>query len=146
MEANHYQIIIVNLDPIGSEIKKTWPYIVISPDKMNRHFNTMVIAPLTSTRKNYPNDVRALIENKVSRIALSQICNRDKIRIVRTRNQISTKEIIEAKSIIEERTIYRIGEISMHDDANHLFRRASDMLVVGCHIKNQNLIIINQYN
>ena len=101
MEVNQYQIVTVNLDPtIGSEIKKTRPCIVISPDEMNRHLSTVVIAPLTSTNKNYPTRVEVLIENRVSRIALDQIRTIDKIRIVRTGNQISTKEIIEVKSII----------------------------------------------
>jgi mRNA interferase MazF len=101
MEVNQYQIVTVNLDPtVGSEIKKTRPCIVISPNEMNRHLSTVVIAPLTSAKKNYPTRVRVLIENRVSRIALDQIRTIDKVRIVRTGDQISTKEIIEVKSII----------------------------------------------
>ncbi len=101
MEVNQYQIVTVNLDPtIGSEIKKTRPCIVISPDEMNRHLSTVVIAPLTSTKKNYPTRVKVLIDNRVSRIALEQIRTIDRIRIVRTGDQIGTKEIIEVKSII----------------------------------------------
>lgn len=101
MEVNQYQIVIVNLDPtMGSEIKKTRPCIVISPDEMNRHLGTIVIAPLTSTKKNYPTRVKVMIEKRVSRIALDQICTIDKIRIVRTGKKINAKELRELKSII----------------------------------------------
>lgn len=52
MEIEQYQIILVNLDPtIGSEIKKTRPCVVISPDEMNKYLRTIVIAPMTSTSK-----------------------------------------------------------------------------------------------
>ncbi len=103
MEVTQYQIVTVNLDStVGSEIKKTRPCIVISPDEMNRHLGTVVIAPLTSTKKKYPTRVKELIENRVGRIALDQIRTIDKIRIIRTKNKISTKEIIEVKSIIRK--------------------------------------------
>ena len=55
MKPKQYEIILVNLDPtIGSEIKKTRPCIVISPDDINRQLNTVIIAPITSTSKPYP--------------------------------------------------------------------------------------------
>ncbi len=101
MEVSQYQIVTVNLDPtIGSEIKKTRPCAVISPDEMNRHLRTIVIAPLTSTRNNYPTRVKVIIEGRVSRIALDQIRTIDKARIVKIGNRISEEEIIELKSII----------------------------------------------
>jgi mRNA interferase MazF len=50
-----YEIVVVNLDPtIGSEMKKTRPCLVISPNEMNLHLQTIVIAPITSTSKSYP--------------------------------------------------------------------------------------------
>ena len=101
MEVSQYQIVTVNLDPtIRSEIKKTRPCVVISPDEMNRHLRTIVIAPLTSTRTNYPTRVKVMIEGRVSRIALDQIRTIDKARIVKIGNRISEEEIIELKSII----------------------------------------------
>jgi mRNA interferase MazF len=102
MEVSQYQTVTVNLDPtVGSEIKKTRPCVVISPDEMNRHLRTVVIAPMTSTRHNYPTRAKVMIEGRVSRIALDQICTIDKIRIIKTGNQISEKEIVELKSIIK---------------------------------------------
>ncbi len=101
MEVSQYQIVIVNLDPtIGSEIKKTRPCVVISPDEMNRHLRTVVVAPLTSKKNNYPTRLKVMIDERVSRIALDQIRTIDKIRIVKTGNIISEKEIRELKSII----------------------------------------------
>jgi mRNA interferase MazF len=59
MEIKQYEIILVNLDPtLGSEIKKTRPCVVISPDEMNKHLRTVVIAPMTTASKNYPTRLR----------------------------------------------------------------------------------------
>lgn len=58
MEIKQYEIVLVNLDPtLGSEIKKTRPCAVISPDEMNKYLQTIVIAPLTSSSKPYPTRV-----------------------------------------------------------------------------------------
>ena len=58
MELKQYQIVLVNLDPtIGSEIKKTRPCVIISPDEMNKYLQTIVVAPMTSSSKNYPTRV-----------------------------------------------------------------------------------------
>ena len=55
MELNQYEIVLVNLDPtIGSEIKKTRPCLIISPNEMNKFLQTIIIAPITSTSKPYP--------------------------------------------------------------------------------------------
>jgi mRNA interferase MazF len=56
-------VFLVNLDPtIGSEIKKTRPCVVISPDEMNRHLRTVIVAPLTSQGRLYPTRVRCLFD------------------------------------------------------------------------------------
>ena len=55
MELKQYHIAIVNLEPtLGSEIKKTRPCVIISPDVMNKYLNTIVIAPITNVQKKYP--------------------------------------------------------------------------------------------
>jgi mRNA interferase MazF len=102
MEINQYQIITVNLDPtVGSEIKKTRPCIVISPNEMNRQISTIVIAPITSTKKNYPTRVKISVNQRVSRIALDQIRTIDKSRIIKSGDFISMKETIVLKSIMK---------------------------------------------
>ena len=58
MELRQYQIVLVNLDPtIGSEIKKTRPCVIISPNEMNKFLQTIVVAPITSSSKSYPTRV-----------------------------------------------------------------------------------------
>jgi mRNA interferase MazF len=79
MEVSQYQEVVVNLDPtVGSEIKKTRPCVVISPDEMNHNLNSIVIAPLTTTKRNYPTRVKVDIGGKVSRVTLDQIQTIDK--------------------------------------------------------------------
>ncbi len=66
MEINQYQIILVNLDPtLGSEIKKTRPCVVISPNEMNKFLNTVVIAPMTTSSKNYPTRIEVRHDSKI---------------------------------------------------------------------------------
>jgi len=98
-----YQIVIVNLDPtIGSEIKKTRPFVVISPDEMNKHLNTIIIAPITSKSKNYPTRVEIQVRDKQNWVVLDQIRTIDKRRIVKTGGNLSQGEITQVKEVIRE--------------------------------------------
>lgn len=103
MEIKQYQIILVNLDPtIGSEIKKTRPCVVISPDEMNNHLRTVVIAPMTTISKNYPSRIEIKHDNKTGWIVLDQIRTIDKQRILKDLGKLSKPEIKEVKSILKE--------------------------------------------
>ncbi len=103
MEINQYQTILVNLDPtIGSEIKKAWPCVVISPNEMNKYLRTIVIAPMTTGSINYPTRVEVKHDNKIVRIVLDQIRTIDKQRIIKPLGGLSKPEIKELKSIIKE--------------------------------------------
>lgn len=103
MEVNQYRIFLVNLDPtIGSEIRKTRPCVVISPDEMNMHLRTVVIAPLTTSSKNYPTRVNIEHSKKEGKVVLDQIRTIDKRRIVRKLGELSNKEIKEIKVVIRE--------------------------------------------
>jgi mRNA interferase MazF len=103
MEIRQYEIILVNLDPtIGSEIKKTRPCVVISPDEMNKNLRTVVIAPMTTTSKNYPTRVEIKHDNKLGWIVLDQVRTIDKQRILKNLGKLSKPEIKEVKSIIKE--------------------------------------------
>lgn len=84
MEIKQYQIILVNLDPtIGSEIKKTRPSVVISPNEMNKYLRTVVIAPMTTSSKKYPTRVKIKYDNKIGYIVLDQIRTIDRQRIIK---------------------------------------------------------------
>jgi len=98
-----YQTVVVNLDStIGSEIKKTRPCIVVSPDEMNKHLKTVIIAPLTSTSKNYPTRIEVKIRNKSSWVVIDQLRTIDKKRIVKTGKSLNENEIAKIKSVIKE--------------------------------------------
>lgn len=103
MGINQYQIFLVNLDPtIGSEIKKTRPCVVISPDEMNNYLRTIVIAPMTTSSKNYPTRVEIKHDNKIGWVVLDQIRTIDRQRIIKPLGRLSKPEIKEVKSIIKE--------------------------------------------
>jgi mRNA interferase MazF len=103
MEISQYQIILENLDPtIGSEIKKTRPCVVISPNEMNRHLQTVVIAPMTTSSKNYPTRVEIKHENKIRWIVLDQIRTLDKQRIIKDLGTLSKLETKEVKAVLKE--------------------------------------------
>lgn len=103
MELSQYQIVLVNLDPtIGSEMKKTRPSVIISPDEMNRHLRTIVIAPMTSNSKNYPTRVSVRHNKTKGWVVLDQIRTIDRQRIVKILDTLTEKEIYNIKMVIQE--------------------------------------------
>jgi mRNA interferase MazF len=83
MVVNRFDIFIVSLEPTqGSEIRKTRPCVVISPDEMNRHINTVIVAPMTSTIRNYPSRILVEFRGKHGSIVLDQLRAIDKIRLI----------------------------------------------------------------
>ncbi|MDZ7766183.1 MAG: type II toxin-antitoxin system PemK/MazF family toxin [Melioribacteraceae bacterium] len=81
---SRFEVYYVNLDPtIGSEIKKTRPCIIISPDEMNRNIRTVIVAPLTKVLRNYPTRVPCRVEGKQGQIVLDQIRTVDKTRLIK---------------------------------------------------------------
>ena len=93
-----FDIFFIELDPtIGSEINKTRPCVIISPDEMNNALNTVIIAPLTSTIRNYPMRINCIVQGKPGQIALDQLRTIDKSRL---KNRIeSLKEDTQQKLI-----------------------------------------------
>jgi mRNA interferase MazF len=103
MEIRQYDIVLVNLDPtIGSEIKKTRPCAVISPNEMNRSLNTLVIAPMTSQAKMYPTRVKVHHDKKNGWIAMDQIRTVDKQRVLKILDNLTFVEIEKVKSVLKE--------------------------------------------
>ena len=100
---SRFEIYYVNLDPtIGNEIKKTRPCVIISPDEMNHHISTVIIAPLTSKLRNYPTRVPCKVEGKQGQIVLDQIRTVDKVRLLKkinTLNKISQSKVL---SVLKE--------------------------------------------
>ncbi|WP_009630428.1 type II toxin-antitoxin system PemK/MazF family toxin [Synechocystis sp. PCC 7509] len=93
MVVNRFDVFLVNLDPtVGSEIQKTRPWVVISPDEMNRYIGTVIIAPMTTKGKIYPTRVVCQFQGKDGQIVLDQIRTIDKTRLIEKLGQISQEE------------------------------------------------------
>lgn len=102
---NHRQfdIVIVNLDPtVGSEIKKKCPYLIVSPNEMNKHLATIVVCPITSQSRNYPTRVSFDLDGQENWIVIDQIRTTDKSRITKTIGQLEEKFIHQDKNVIKE--------------------------------------------
>lgn len=103
MELKQYSIVLVNLDPtIGSEIQKTRPCVIISPNEINKFLRTIVVAPMTTNLKNYPTRIKVIHNGKEGMIAIDQIRTIDKSRVLKTFDQLSQSEIQHCKDIIRE--------------------------------------------
>ena len=103
MDLNQYQIVLVNLDPtVGSEMKKTRPCVVISPNEMNKYLQTIVVSPMTSSSKSYPTRVEITHEKKKGWIVLGQIRTVDRQRIIKVLGNLSEKETAKLKEVLRE--------------------------------------------
>jgi mRNA interferase MazF len=102
MEVKRFDVYLVNLDPtVGSEIQKTRPCLVISPDEMNRNIRTVIIAPMTSAKKDYPTRVSCTFQKKKGQIVLDQLRTIDKVRLVKKLGTIDSKDQLEVISILQ---------------------------------------------
>lgn len=103
MDLNQYNIVLVNLDPtVGSEIQKTRPCVIISPNEMNKYLQTITIAPMTTQSKLYPTRLEVKHNEKIGWIVLDQLRSIDKQRIIKVLDSLTKNEIIKLKSIIKE--------------------------------------------
>jgi mRNA interferase MazF len=97
------QVWLVSLEPtIGSEINKTRPCVLVSPDETNRLLRTVIVAPLTSTIKSYPTRLSITFQNRPSSIALDQLRTVDKSRLIKKLGAISTNEYQSVADILVE--------------------------------------------
>lgn len=98
-----FDVFLVNLDPtVGSEIQKTRPCIVISPNEMNQYIATVIIAPMTTKGRQCPTRVACQFQGKDGQIVLDQIRTVDKKRLVKKLGQISQDEQQMLLSILAE--------------------------------------------
>jgi len=97
-----FDVYLINLDPtVGSEIRKTRPCLIISPDEMNRHIRTAVVAPMTSACKNYPTRVTCKFGKKKGQVVLDQIRTIEKTRLIKKLGVIDSESQIEIISILQ---------------------------------------------
>ncbi len=97
MVVRRFDVLLVNLDPtVDSEIEKTRPCLVISPDEMNRYVRTVIVAPMTTKGRPYPTRVECSFQGRDGQIVLDQIRTVDKARLVRKlgRIEVATGELV----------------------------------------------------
>ena len=97
------EVWLIALDPSkGSEIKKTCPCLVISPDEMNEALQTVLVAPMTTTLRNYPTRVNLTFRNKLGQVALDQLRAIDRQRLVRKLGMVSSKTTDQVSTVLIE--------------------------------------------
>ncbi len=102
MVVKRFDVYLVNLDPtVGSEIKKTRPCLVISPDEMNHNIRTVIIAPMTSAQKEYPTRVSCTFKKKKGQIVLDQLRTIDKTRLIKKIGTVNSKSQLDVISILQ---------------------------------------------
>lgn len=84
MVVKRFDAFLANLDPtVGSEIQKTRPCLVISPDEMNRSIRTVIVAPMTTKGRPYPTRIACRFDGKEGQVVLDQIRTLDKLRLIK---------------------------------------------------------------
>jgi mRNA interferase MazF len=102
MAVNRFDVYLVNLDPtIGFEIRKTRPCLIISPDEMNRHIQTAIVAPMTTAGKDYPTRITCQFKKKKGQIVLDQIRTIDKKRLIKHLGALDSETQLQVISVLQ---------------------------------------------
>jgi len=103
MVINRFDVFLVNLDPtVGHEIKKMRPCLVVSPDEMNHHIRTVIVAPMTTKGRAYPSRVPCKFKGKSGQVVLDQLRTVDSVRLARKLGTISKKTRSEVLAVLQE--------------------------------------------
>jgi mRNA interferase MazF len=103
MVVKRFEVYLINLDPsVGSEIQKTRPCLVISPDEMNRFIRTVIVAPMTTKGTSYPTRVACKFRGKQGQVVLDQIRTVDKTRFVKRLGKIDKQIQANVLSVLGE--------------------------------------------
>jgi mRNA interferase MazF len=103
MVVKRFDVYLINLNPaIGSEIKKTRPCLVVSPDEMNHYINTVIVAPMTTKGRGYPTRVGCKFQGKQGEIVLDQIRTVDKSRLVKRLGKVDAQTHTKVSSVLGE--------------------------------------------
>jgi mRNA interferase MazF len=94
---------LVGLDPTrGSEIQKTRPCLIVSPDDLNRHLRTVIVAPMTTGGQAYPWRVPCRFQNRSGFVALDQLRTVDVARLVKRLGKLSPATVADVQRILQE--------------------------------------------
>lgn len=103
MVVRRFDVYLVNLDPNqGSEIRKTRPGVMLSPDEMHRHIRTVIIAPMTTQGREYPSRVPVTFQKKSGQIVLDRIHTVDKGRLMRRLGTIDQQTAAQVLRVLGE--------------------------------------------
>jgi mRNA interferase MazF len=103
MAINRFEVYLINLDPtVGSEIRKTRPCLVVSPDEMNHNVLTVIVAPLTTKGQPYPTRVPCRFKGKVGQVVLDQIRTVDRSRLIKKLGRIDDRTAAAVLGVLQE--------------------------------------------
>jgi len=101
--ASRGEVYLVQLDPTrGSEIRKTRPCLVISPNELNHHLRTVIIAPMTAAGHVYPWRVRCRFQGQTGRVAIDQLRTVDTDRLVRRLGHLAPSTLVSVLVVLQE--------------------------------------------
>ena len=97
------EVHLVRLDPtLGSEIQKTRPCVVVSPDELNAHLRTVIVAPMTTSGRAYPWRVRCRFQQRAGYVVLDQLRTVDRERLVRKLGRLSGSTLVDVLGVLQE--------------------------------------------
>ena len=96
-------VCLIRLDPTrGSEIRKTRPCLVVSPDELNQHLRTLIVAPMTTVGQAYPWRVACRFQNRSGFVAMDQLRTVDTERIAKRLGRIGSNTLLSALNVLQE--------------------------------------------
>lgn len=103
MAVSRFEVYLVNLDPtVGGEIRKTRPCLVVSPDEINHHSRTVIVAPMTTKGQPYPTRVKCRFKGKAGQVVLDQIRAVDRIRLFKKLGRLNAKTAARVLEVLQE--------------------------------------------
>jgi mRNA interferase MazF len=97
------EVWLVSLDPtIGAEIQKTRPCLVVSPDSMNQHLQSAIVAPMTTVERPYPTRVGLAFQGKRGQVALDQLRAIDRNRFIRKLGKVPPRTVLAVSAVLVE--------------------------------------------
>ncbi len=102
MVVNRFDVYLINLGPtVGSEITKIRPCLIVSPDEMNRHIRTVIVAPMTTAGKEYPTRISCTFKKKKGKIVIDQVRTIDKSRLIKRLGTIDLNTQLEVIAVLQ---------------------------------------------
>ena len=103
MVVRRFDVYLISLDPtVGSEIRKTRPCLIVSPDEMNRHIDTVIVAPMTTKGRDYPSRVPCQFQDREGQVVLDQLRTVDKARLVKRLGRVDEQTQAEILTVLGE--------------------------------------------